>query len=111
MNFKLFYIGEPAAMPAEDKKTAEAFIAGLAYAVLGTCSHESGARLSGLSHFPGANLEQLCYATDCNSQKVKNLQENPVCEIMYTDGNGQVILTGKMEICTDPETKRTYWVE
>lgn len=109
MNFKLFYIGEAKNMSAEDTKTAEEFIAGQNHAVIATSSNESGARVSGLSHLPGQSIHELCFATDSNSQKVKNMTENPVCEILYTDGNGQVILTGKMEIFTDLETKKSRW--
>lgn len=111
MNFKLFYIGEAKNMSAEEKRTAEEFIEGKGHAVIATSSKDAEARVSGLSHLPGQSMEELCFATDSNSQKVKNMTENPMCEILYTDGNGQVILSGKMEVFTDPETKKAKWMD
>jgi len=111
MNFKLFYVGEAKSMQPEDIKTAEEFIAGQNHAVIATGNNEAGARVSGLSHLPGQSMQELCFATDSNSEKVKNLTNNPMCEILYTDGNGQVILSGKMEVFTDAETKKSKWME
>jgi general stress protein 26 len=113
MNFKLFYVGETKGMTAEDAGTVEKYIAALEYAIISTSSKDGIARVSGLNHLPGQSLQEFCFATDSDSQKVKNLTENPMCEILYTNGSGsgQVILSGKMEIFTDAETKKSKWKE
>lgn len=111
MNFKLFYIGEAKNMSAEDTKTAEAFIVRQNHTVIGTCNKEQGARVSGLAHLPEPNLQEIYFATDSDSQKVKNIQENPMCELMYIEGCNQVILAGEVEILTDPETKKAKWMD
>lgn len=111
MNFKLFYVGEANGMSAEEIKIAEEFIAARDHAVIGTSCKEKGARVSGFSHLPGQSLQEFYFATESNSQKVKNISENPLCELMYTDGNGQVILTGNAEVLTDAGTKKSKWMD
>ncbi|WP_029901976.1 pyridoxamine 5'-phosphate oxidase family protein [Prevotella sp. 10(H)] len=109
MEMKLFYTGEVNAMAANDVRLAEEFIQGCEYTVIATNNKQTGARLSTVSNLPAQTMNALYFATDTESQKVKNIEENPSCEILYTDGNGQVILTGKVKVLIDLETKRAKW--
>lgn len=111
MNFKLFYIGEAKNMSAEEVKLVEEYIAQQGYAIVATSDKETGARVSGLNHLSGHSMQEICFATDSDSQKVKNMRENPVCELLYSKGtcSGQVILTGRIEVFTDAETKKSKW--
>lgn len=112
MELKLFYVGEADNMNGQQATDALEFITGLEYGVIATNNPETGARLSALNNMPGQTLKALYYGTDLNSQKVANIQADPRCEMMYTNGAGsQIMLTGKAEILTDIETKKAFWQE
>lgn len=109
MNLKLFYMGDMNNMPAENIKDAEHFISNREYTIIATNNVNTGVRLSALSNLPGQTVKELYFATDVNSQKIKNIWDNPSCEVMFTDGNGQIMLSGKAEILTDAESKKAKW--
>lgn len=107
---KLFHLGNISEMTEEQIKDAEAFIAGFEYTIIATNHPENGSRLSALNNLMRQTLNQLHFGTDASSQKVKNIQLDPRCEIMYANtGNGQIMLSGKAEIVTDTETKKALW--
>jgi len=109
---KLFYMGNVSGMSEEQVKDAETFITSLEYGITATNHPEHGPRLSALNNLAGQSLKQMHFATDATSQKVKNIQLDPRCEFMYTNGAGsQLMLSGKAEIVTDTETKKTLWQE
>jgi len=110
MELKLFYMGEVADMSEQQTKDAEKFIAGLEYGIIATNNPKTGARLSALNNLAGQTLKQLHFGTEISCQKVKNIQADPRCEIMYTNGaGGQMMLSGKMEVLIDPEIKKVLW--
>ncbi len=112
MDLKLFHLGKISEMSADQVKCAEEFIRSLVFGTIATNNPESGARLSALNNLAGQTLETLHFGTDTTSQKVKNIQANPHIEVMYTNANGgQVMLSGKAEIVTDTEIKKTLWQE
>lgn len=108
---KLFYMGNLEEMTAQDKKEAESFIAAREYGIIATSDSKTGARLSALANLPGSTLNESYYATEIDTQKVKNIQENPRCEFMYTDGHGQIMLSGKAQIINDVESKKAIWMD
>jgi len=110
MNPKLFYMGEIGGMSPENRKEVLEFVINQVYTVISTSNPKTGARVSAVSNLPGQELETLYFATDSDSEKVKNLKATSHCELMYTDGQSQVILGGKIEIITDVETKKTKWL-
>ena len=109
MELKLFYMGELNGMTEADIAIADEFLSSREYAIAGTIDPDSGVRLSAMNTLMGSKLNELIFATDSKSQKVKNLKGNPSCELMFTDGNGQVQLTGTAEVFTDLETKKSVW--
>jgi len=109
MDLKLFYMGDSSGMNEEQRKTALDFIVSREYITFATDNKETGPRLSALNNLPGQKITELYFGTDVNSQKVKNLWDNPVCEIMYTDGCSQIMLSGKATVVNDPEIKKEKW--
>lgn len=110
MEFQLFYTGEISGMSEEQVKLAEKLMTSLEYGIIATNNPETGARLSALNNLAGQTLGTLHFGTDASSQKVKNIQSDARCEVMYTNAaGGQMMLAGKAEIYTDEETKKAYW--
>ncbi|MCD8071948.1 MAG: pyridoxamine 5'-phosphate oxidase family protein, partial [Alistipes sp.] len=59
-------------------------------------------------------LKEIWFLTRTSTQKVVDLQKDPRCELLYTDNDNQVSLTGKGEIVTEPIIKKlmsNMWVE
>ncbi len=102
-------MGKPTGMKAQEVKDAEAFIQKIDYVVIGTNNTETGVRLSALNNLPGQRIDELYFATDSNSQKVLNIRNNPKIEVMMTDGNGQIMLSGNGEVISDLQIKRIKW--
>jgi len=111
MELKLFHMGEVSQMTDEQVKMVDEFIGSLLYGIIATNNPESGARLSALNNLSGQSLKKaLHFGTDSTSQKVRNIQVDPRCEVMYTDAAGsQIMINGKAEILTDVEIKRVLW--
>lgn len=109
MEFRLFYMGDVDGMSAQQFNDAEDFIVAREYTVICTVDPSSGARISALSNLPGQTIRELFFATEAGSRKVKNLQADPRCELMYTNGGGQVMLSGTAEVITDVATKKALW--
>jgi general stress protein 26 len=110
MEFKVFYVGDVSGLSEQQQKEAEAFVVALPHGVIATNNKESGARLSALSNLlPGQTLGELTFVTDTTSQKVANIRQNPLIELLFTDGNGLVVLSGNAKTYTDPETKKAVW--
>lgn len=110
MNMKLFYDGEFSGMTPENCKDALEFIVASENACVGTMNENGTPRLSVITNLPGQQVNCLYFATDINSQKAKNLIANPFCELLYTNGHGQVILTGSIEVITDTEARKARWL-
>lgn len=105
----MFYMGNFDGMINRNVEDAAEFILSCRYATLATSHPETGARLSALSNLQGQCVGELFFATDVNSQKVANIRQNPVGELMFTNGESQIILRGKMEVLTDPASRKAKW--
>lgn len=111
MELTVFHVGEISGMKADDMKDVEEFVSACPYVIIATNNKDTGARLSALAPLPGSSMEGIYFATDAKSQKVVNLLHNPDCEIIFTDGQSQVIYSGKGEVFTDMETKKAKWMD
>lgn len=109
MEFKLCCDGAVGELTASQVKEIEMFITAVPYVVIASNNKEMGVRLSGLASHPGQTVGVLHFATELSSRKAKNITGDPVCELLYTDNERQVILGGKAEIVTDPEVKKAHW--
>lgn len=111
MELRLFYMGLVSGMFEEQLMVANEFINAQMYAVVATVNADLQPRISNLNNLPGQKTGELFFATDAGSTKVANIKNNPVAEVMYTDGNGQLMLSGSMEIVTEPEIKKAFWAD
>jgi len=109
MEMKLFYMGEINGMTSENIHEAEKFITACELIILATNNREAGVRLSLINNLPGQTMNEIYFATDTHTQKVSNLWEDPVSEVLFTNGMGQVILSGKAVVVTDMEVKKSKW--
>lgn len=109
MELSLFHIGPVNNMDAEQTENTEKFINNLVHTVIATVNADGTPRLSNLNNLPNQTLKRLLFATDSQSTKISNIRLNPYCELMYTDGNSQVILTGHTTLLEDKENKKALW--
>ena len=106
---KLCYDGVTSGLTEQNTRDIEELVNSCPFAVMATNNKETGARVSALNNLPGQSVNEYYFATNLSSQKVKNIKEDATCEIMITNGMGQIIMGGKVEIRTDTETKKAKW--
>lgn len=68
-------------------------------------------RASTISSIKTDGIKNIWFSTGLNSGKVRCLSKNNRCGICYTDGQNNVTLQGTVEILTDPDSKRQFWVD
>lgn len=111
MEFKLFHMGSIAGLSQEQRAVAEAFINTQVYGVVATNNPQAGARMSNLNNMPGQTLDKLYFATDSASTKIANIKSDTRFEVLYTDGNSQLFLTGKASIVEHKELRHAKWLD
>ena len=111
MELKLFHMGGIESLNNEQKTIATEFINKQAYTVIATNNSQTGVRLSCLSNMPEQKLDTLYFGTDSASTKIANIKSNAQCEILYTDGNSQLMLSGNAVVITDIEIKKSKWID
>ena len=111
MDLKLFHMGDIKQLNVEQVKTTEDFINSLMYTVIATNNPQTGARISNLNNMPGQKLDKLYFATDSASKKAANIKADPRCELMYTNGNSQLMLSGKAMVIEDKAVKNAKWID
>jgi general stress protein 26 len=111
MELKLFYMGSVAGLAPEQRVVAEAFINAQISGVVATNNRETGARLSNLNNMPGQTLDKLYFATDSASTKIANIKSDARLEVLYTDGNSQLFLTGRASVAGDKALRHSKWID
>ncbi|MCC8036324.1 MAG: pyridoxamine 5'-phosphate oxidase family protein [Rikenellaceae bacterium] len=114
MGNKITYKGKISEMTDKQIKKAVKFINKCRYCILGTINEQDGLHLSILTTQEKQELQEIWFITRTSTQKVVDLQKDPRCEILYTDNDNQITLTGKGEIVTEPIIKKlmsNMWVE
>lgn len=112
---KFSYEGSAQDMQPDGKEKVLKFINETEFLTIGTVDEETGTRLSVLSKLKGDSLEELYFTTALDSHKIKNLQKNPACELMFymdkfsEEKAGQVNFSGEVEILTSLSIKKEMW--
>ncbi|MDR1201957.1 MAG: effector binding domain-containing protein [Tannerellaceae bacterium] len=111
MELKLFHMGSVADLSPEQRIIAEAFINAQIHGVVATNNPKTGARMSNLNNMPEQTLDRLYFATDSTSAKIANIKSDARFEVLYTDGNSQLFLTGRASIVEDKDLRRAKWMD
>jgi predicted transcriptional regulator YdeE len=56
-------------------------------------------------------LDKLYFATDSTSTKIANIKNDSRFEVLYTDGNSQLFLTGRASIVEDKSVRHSKWMD
>lgn len=105
MGNKIKYKGKVSEMTDEQVERSLKFINKCRYCVIGTINEDDGIHLSILTTQEKQELKEIWFITRTSTQKVVDLEKDARCEVLYTDNDNQITLTGRGEIVTEPMLK------
>lgn len=93
------------------KQKAEEMLARAQTVVLASVSDDGFPRPVPMSRIASEGFATVWMATGADSVKTAHFRQNPLAGLCYSENGDSVVLTGRIEVVTDPAAKTAYWQE
>ncbi len=82
-------------------------------AYIGSVNGENYPNIKAMLNLKNEGLNKIWFSTNTSSRRVSEFKDNPKACVYYADTDNfmGIMLTGKIEVCQDDESRRKVWFD